>query len=113
MSPRRELADLSAVELRTLVAKREVSPVEVVEACLERLQRHNPTINAGVTLNPRALDDAPDLGRRLARGGTPRPPCGVPLGGQGATPGPGLRPNVGPPPHKDYIPQGDAPRVYR
>src|SRR2546422_11628418 len=105
MSPRRELADLSAVELRTLVAKREVSPVEVVEACLERLERHNPTINAGVTLNPRALDDAPDLERRLARGETPGPPCGLPQWVKDGTPVTGVRTTFGSPLYPGYIPQ--------
>ncbi|OLC01872.1 MAG: hypothetical protein AUH78_09905 [Gemmatimonadetes bacterium 13_1_40CM_4_69_8] len=113
MSPRRELADLSAVELRTLVAKREVSPVEVVEACLERLERHNPTINAVVTLNPRALDDARDLERRLARGETPGLLCGLPVGIKDVTPVAGLRTTFGSPLYKDYIPKEDALVVQR
>ncbi len=46
-----EIADLSASELRRLVGRRELSPVDVVEACLARVERHNGTLNAVVTLN--------------------------------------------------------------
>src|SRR5205814_442782 len=63
-----DLADRSASELARLVRSREVSPVEVVEACLARVERYNPAVNAVVTLNPRALDDAGDLELRLVRG---------------------------------------------
>ena len=63
-----ELADRSASDLARLVRWREISPVEVVQACLARVERHNPTINAIVTLNPRALDEAEELERRLVRG---------------------------------------------
>ena len=71
-----DLADLSATELRKLVGAGAVSPVEVVQAGLARLERHNPVINSVVTLNPRALDDARELERRLARGEPPGPLCG-------------------------------------
>src|SRR6267142_5564315 len=63
-----DLADRSATELARLVASRELSPVEVVEACLARVERYNPAVNAVVTLNPRALDDAGELELRLVRG---------------------------------------------
>src|SRR2546426_6341812 len=52
-----DLADRSATELARLVASREVSPVEVVEACLARVERYNPAVNAVVTLNPRARSE--------------------------------------------------------
>jgi len=47
-----DLADRSATELARLVRSREVSPVEVIEACLARVERYNPAVNAVVTLNP-------------------------------------------------------------
>ena len=49
-----DLADQSASELARLVRTREVSPVEVLDACLARLERYNPTLNAVVTLNEHA-----------------------------------------------------------
>src|SRR3989442_10772409 len=104
-----DLADLSATELRRLIGARAVSPVEVVQACLARLERHNPVINAVVTLNPRALDDARELERRLARGEPPGPLCGLPVGIKDVTPVAGLRPPFGAPPYQDYVPPADAP----
>ena len=53
-----ELTRLSAVELGRLIRAREVSPVEVVEAYLRRIESLNPTLNAVVTLAPDALEHA-------------------------------------------------------
>ena len=47
-----DLAALSAAEIVALVKTREISPVEVVEAALDRIERCNPTLNAVVTLKP-------------------------------------------------------------
>jgi Asp-tRNA(Asn)/Glu-tRNA(Gln) amidotransferase A subunit family amidase len=49
---RDELCFLSAVELRRRIARAEVSPVEVVEAFLERIEERNPGLGAYVTLLP-------------------------------------------------------------
>src|SRR5207245_2659189 len=46
-----DLADRSATELARLVASRELSPVEVVEACLARVARCNPAVNAVLPFN--------------------------------------------------------------
>src|SRR3989475_8796681 len=108
-----DLADLSATELRRLVGARAVSPVEAVQACLARLERHNPVINAVVTLNPRALDDARELERRLACGDPPGPLCGLPVGIKDVTPVAGLRTTFGSPLYKDYVPTEDALVVQR
>ncbi len=108
-----DLPNLPATELRRLVAAREVSPVEVVEACLARVQRYNPVINAVVTLNERALDDARDLERRLARGEPAGPLCGLPVGIKDVTPVAGLRTTFGSPLYADYVPGEDALVVQR
>src|SRR5438105_7717027 len=97
-----------ATELRRLVADREVSPVEVVQACLARFERYNGAINAVVTLNERALDDAGVLERRLARGEPPGPLCGLPVGIKDVTPVAGLRTTFGSPLYKDHVPTEDA-----
>jgi len=103
-----DLPDFSATELARLVACREVSPVEVVEACLARFERYNGAINAVVTLNERALDDARELERRLARGEEPGPLCGLPVGIKDVTPVAGLRTTFGSPLYKDHVPAEDA-----
>ncbi len=40
------LPELSAVELRRLIGNRQISPVELMEACIERIEKINPAINA-------------------------------------------------------------------
>ncbi len=106
--PPTDLADLPAAEQRRLVAAREVSPSELVAAALARVEGLNPAINAVVTLNPRALDDARDLERRLARGETPGALCGLPVGIKDVTPVAGLRTTYGSPIFADHVPAEDA-----
>lgn len=103
-----ELAERSATELARLVAAREASPVEIVEACLARVERYNPTINAIVTLNERAVDDAREIERKLARGEPAGPLAGVPVGIKDVTPVAGLRTTYGSPLYKDHVPAEDA-----
>ena len=103
-----DLADRSASELARLVRSREVSPVEVVEACLARVERYNPAVNAVVTLNPRALDDAGDLELRLVRGEEVGLLAGLPVGIKDVTPVAGLRTTYGSALYRDYVPAEDA-----
>jgi amidase len=59
--------------LAELVRKGEVSPAELVEAAIERIERHNPTLNA-------IVHDARDEARRVAAGDLPDGPFrGVPF----------------------------------
>src|SRR5688572_30830925 len=106
------IADLSASDLRRLVGRRELSPVEVVEACLARIERYNGTLNAVVTLNPHALDDARALEREAARGNI-GPLCGLPVGIKDVTPVAGLRTTYGSPLYADHVPTVDALVVQR
>ena len=96
-----------------LVAARDVSAREVLEASLERVERLNPTINAIVTLNPRAMDDARELDRRLARGEDPGPLCGLTVGIKDVTPVAALRTTFGSPIYADHVPDEDAMVVRR
>jgi amidase len=107
------LADRSATELVRLVAAGEVSPVAVLEACLGRVAQHNSAINAVVTLNERALDDARELERRLARGESPGMLCGLPIGIKDVTPVAGLRTTYGSHLYRDHVPRDDALVVQR
>lgn len=67
-----EPADLSATEARAMMARRQVSPVELAESCLRRIDLLNPTINAvvaqdreGVLAAARAAEKAIMAGERL------------------------------------------------
>ena len=58
MAKNEEITRLSATEIRNLIAQKELSTVEVIEASLQQIEKHNKKINAVVTLNESALDDA-------------------------------------------------------
>src|SRR2546429_2648387 len=103
-----DLADRSATELARPVRSREVSPVEVIEACRARVGRSNPAVNAIVTLNPRALDDAGELELRLVRGEEVGPLAGLPVGIKDVTPVAGLRTTYGSLLYRDHVPTEDA-----
>lgn len=108
-----DLADRSASELAGLVRSREISPVEIVEDCLARVERFNPAVNAVVTLNPRALDDADELERRLVRGEEVGLLAGLPVGIKDVTPVAGLRTTFGSTLYRDHVPTEDALVVQR
>ncbi len=102
------LADLSAAELRRKIGSREISVCQVVEACLGRVSQLNEQLNAIVTHNPRAMDDARELDKRLAGGEDPGLLCGLPVGIKDVTPVAGMRTTFGSPIYSDYIPKEDA-----
>jgi len=107
------LVDSSAVALRELIGTRKVSVTDVVQAALDRVEQVNGTINAIVTLNPQALDDARELDRRLSKGEEPGGLCGLPVGIKDVTPVAGLRTTFGSPIYADYVPEDDAVVVQR
>lgn len=108
-----QIADLPATELRRLIGARQLSPVDVVEACLARIDRYNGTVNAVVTLNDHALDDARALEKKLALGDDCGPLCGLPVGIKDVTEVGGLRTTYGSPLYQDFVPTEDAVVVQR
>ncbi|MCB9087323.1 MAG: hypothetical protein H6628_03235 [Calditrichae bacterium] len=113
MKDHETLSRLPATELRDRIARREVSPVEVAEAALAQIERHNGTINAVCTLSERALDDARALEKRLAAGEAPGLLCGLPVGIKDVTPVAGVRTTYGSPLYRDNVPTEDALVVQR
>jgi amidase len=68
-----DYSDHDGLGLAELVAKKAVTPLELVEAAIERIEKHNPTLNAVVY---KGYDDA----RVLAKGDLPDGPFkGVPF----------------------------------
>jgi amidase len=102
------LVDRSASEIRRLIASREVSVREVVEASLARVDARNHELNAIVTLNPRALVDAAALDARIAKGEDPGLLCGLTAGIKDVTPVEGLRTTYGSTMYADHIAPEDA-----
>src|SRR2546430_4176164 len=108
-----DLAARPAGDLARLVRSRKISPVEVVRVCLAGVDRYNPAINAIVTLNPRALDEAHELERRLVRGEDIGLLGGLPVGIKDVTPVAGLRTTYGSTLYRDHVPTEDALVVQR
>ena len=102
----KDLCEQSLTHLAELIRKREVSPVEVVEAHLEQVSNFNPALNAIVTLAPDAIDRAreADLSGVLA---------GLPLTVKDTIETAGLRTTSGSRIRADYVPERDAPVVAR
>ena len=102
------IAELPASELRRLIEQREASCVEVVEACLARIERHNGDINAVVTLNESAVDEARRLDERIEAGEVPGVLAGIPVGIKDVTHTAGMRTTFGSPLFRDHVPDVDA-----
>ena len=76
-----ELPTRSAVELRTLIARRELAPLELLDACIARIERLNPAINAlAATDFERARAAARAAGDAVAQGRPLGLLHGLPLG---------------------------------
>jgi len=98
----------SAVEQAAMVAGRQISARELVEAQLERIAAVNPRINAIVTLVPdRALAEAGELDRRLAAGEQPGPLHGLPVAVKDLVDTAGIRTTQGSPLFADHVPVQD------
>jgi amidase len=106
-----ELWQRSAVELQGMLARREVSAVDVQSSFLERIEQVNPAVNAIVTLVPeRALADAAELDReRTLRG----PLHGLPIAIKDLVDTAGIRTTYGSPLYRDHMPTADAALVRR
>jgi Asp-tRNA(Asn)/Glu-tRNA(Gln) amidotransferase A subunit family amidase len=73
------LPELSAVELRRLIGARQVSPVELMDACIARIDTLNPAINAICATDfERARDSAKLAEASVMRGETLGPLHGLP-----------------------------------
>lgn len=70
---------MSAEQLLAHYARRRLSPVEALQAVMERVARYNPWVNAFALLNPRALAEAGASASRWAAGRPIGPLDGVPV----------------------------------
>lgn len=101
-------------ELARLIERREVSPREVVEHFLARIESENPRLNAFVTVcAERALRRADELGEELARGTYRGPLHGIPVGIKDLTDTAGVRTTYGSGLFRDHVPSEDAEPVRR
>ena len=104
----------STSELAAAISQGTVSATDVLEAQLAQIERHNPALNAVVTLDAdsarkqaRAADEAIKRGEPLG------PLHGVPFTLKDAHSTAGMRTTVGFPPFADYVPAEDSVVVAR
>src|SRR4030095_1664298 len=111
----RDLCFTPATELSRLYRSRKVSPLEVMRAVLERLDRVNPLVNAVVTLDREAaLREARRATAALTRRSAALGPLhGIPVGIKDVTPTKGMRTTFGSKLFEDHIPMEDAAVVER
>ena len=109
-----EIAWLSALELRALYRSRELSPVEVTEATLARIEALDPQLGAFVTTTPeRALSEARRAERAFTAGHAERPLEGIPVSLKDLVPTRGVRTTRGSLLYEDWVPDFDAPVAER
>jgi aspartyl-tRNA(Asn)/glutamyl-tRNA(Gln) amidotransferase subunit A len=76
-----DMDTLSLFEASELIRQGELSPVKLVETCLDRINRFNPRINAFITVTgEQALEQARDLEVELRNGHWRGPLHGIPVG---------------------------------
>src|SRR5205807_10564612 len=109
-----DLVFLSAAELTESIRRKQVSPVEVVEAHLAQIDRLNPQLNAIVSLDRgRALAAAHRADAAVMRGDGLGPLHGVPVTIKSSIDAAGLPCQARTKLRTGHVPAGDAPLVAR
>ena len=99
----------STTQLASAIRAGQVSASEVLVAYLEQIARHNPALNAVITLDAeQAQQRAREADAALVRGEIWGPLHGVPFTLKDAHATAGMRTTSGFPPLADYVPQEDS-----
>ena len=108
------LAFTSALELRRLVADKHVSPVELTELYLDRIDRLDPRLNSYLTVTrDEAIRAAKDAEEAVLRGDTLGLLHGVPVSVKDSELTRGVRTTFGSLVFKEYVPDEDSAVVER
>lgn len=114
MTHSNELVEKSAVELRSLIGSKEISPVELMQACIERIEAFNPFVNAVTATDfDKALDQARDAERVVLSGAPLGLLHGLPIGIKDLENTAGLRTTFGSPTYRNNVPSQDNALVAR
>ena len=108
-----QLAFATIEELSALLEKRKISPVELAELFLRRIDRHNSAVNAYLTVTAEhALAAArraeKEFSRKRARGKTRHPLLGIPVSLKDNLWTRGIRTTAGSKILSDFVPTADA-----
>ena len=102
-----------AVELARRIRDRELSPVEVVQAHLDRIEAANPRLNALIAYPEGVLERAREAEAAVIRGENRGPLHGVPFTVKDCVDTEGVRTTRGSKLFEDYVPAADATVVKR
>jgi aspartyl-tRNA(Asn)/glutamyl-tRNA(Gln) amidotransferase subunit A len=114
MSTNNDFVFLSAARQARLIRQRAISPLDLVKAYLERIERYDPILRAYITVcADRALAAAREAERELAAGNDRGPLHGIPFGVKDQLCTRGVRTTVGSKIMADHVPQFDATVIAR
>ncbi len=103
-----EIVELSACELKRRIANKQLSPVELIDACLSRIEQINPILNAVVALDgERARDAAKRAEHAVMSGAEPGLLHGLPVLLKDLTETGGLVTTRGSLVYRDHVPDQD------
>ena len=106
---KRDIPFLTATELSERIKSKEVSPVEAVEAYLDRIEALNPTLNSYITVcADEAMEEAKRAESAIARGEYLGPMHGIPVAVKDQWWTKGIRTTAGSNIIRDFIPTEDA-----
>ncbi len=104
-----ELTQLSLARAGEMIRRRELSPLELTEACLERIDRVDAALNAFITVTRKeALEEARRAAQEIARGRYRGPLHGVPVALKDMFATKGVRTTAGSRIMADRVPGEDA-----
>ena len=107
-----DITDLSVRDMARLYRKRLLSPVEVIDASLTRIENLNPTLNAFVTLTEETARIAARSAERQLRASDDLPLLfGIPFSAKDTLPTAGVRTTFGSRLFADVVPDEDAAAV--
>lgn len=108
-----KIIHMDATRTAELIARREISPVEIVQAHLDRIAEVNPKVNAIVTLAGGALEAARKAEKAVMSGEELGPLHGVPFTVKDSIDTAGVLTQRGSPIFKGHVPEVDATAVTR
>src|SRR5437868_4971187 len=99
----------SIEDVASQIAAKEISPVELTQAMLRRIERLNPQLNAYITVTPdAALEEARAAEKEIAGGKHRGPLHGVPIAIKDLFATKGVRTTAGSKLLSDWVPDEDA-----
>jgi aspartyl-tRNA(Asn)/glutamyl-tRNA(Gln) amidotransferase subunit A len=104
-----DIAFLSVRQAATLIESGKISPVELTRACLERIERLNPSLNAFITVTAEsAIERARVAESEITRGGRRGPLHGIPIALKDMIDTAGVRTTAASALFEDRVPSEDA-----